>query len=243
MLRIQVRVKNEKLIAYREDEEINQREMAERCGVRFKIYVEMENLKHYPVKLLTDGTSIFSDDSENVAAVVGVPVEVLFPEALKFIQNSSFEKTVSPHQLSGMTQAQLLLPDENVEQAELQKTVQDVLQRFSPRTRRIVELRYGLAGSPAMTLSEISEQTGVSRERAGQILNKFEGKCRSSPKMVDKFIGVVDSANIESRGSVAQRRRFAEEARIKKEQENQAQQKRIAAHMNSKFYKDMEAIH
>jgi RNA polymerase primary sigma factor len=43
---------------------------------------------------------------------------------------------------------------------------------LKPRTRKIVELRFGLTGEAPMTLQEISDKYSVSRERIRQIINK-----------------------------------------------------------------------
>jgi len=54
-----------------------------------------------------------------------------------------------------------------------------MLGELESRERRVLLLRYGLAGSPAMTLREIGTQVGLTRERVRQIehiaLNKLRG--------------------------------------------------------------------
>ena len=43
------------------------------------------------------------------------------------------------------------------------------LDRLSPRTRRIIELRYGLAGGEPMMLEAVGRAVGLTRERVRQL--------------------------------------------------------------------------
>jgi RNA polymerase primary sigma factor len=54
---------------------------------------------------------------------------------------------------------------ENLRETE----VQDALATLSDRMRRVLELRYGLAGEPARSLEEVGKVLGVTRERVRQL--------------------------------------------------------------------------
>ncbi len=58
--------------------------------------------------------------------------------------------------------------------------VQAALESLPWRERRVLELRYGLAGEGPMTLEEIGTQVGVTRERVRQIESKTLLKLKNS---------------------------------------------------------------
>ncbi len=59
--------------------------------------------------------------------------------------------------------------DDKAALAVLKDQVAEELQRLTPRQRTVIELRFGLTTSVPMTLGEIGDRLGVSRERARQI--------------------------------------------------------------------------
>ena len=108
---------------------------------------------------------------------IGLDVE-LSPEEVEQIRRSSqaplsLEKPVGDeeesefgHFLADETEP---LPDE-VAEVEMQKAkLRLMLATLSGRRRRVLELRYGLAGEPPRTLEEIAPTFNVSRERIRQI--------------------------------------------------------------------------
>ncbi len=73
--------------------------------------------------------------------------------------------------------------DESPFDFALMNSLQDILDKtldiLSPREKRIMILRYGLAGECPLTLEEIGKIMGITRERVRQIQNKCIGKLRS----------------------------------------------------------------
>jgi RNA polymerase nonessential primary-like sigma factor len=67
-------------------------------------------------------------------------------------------------------------PEERLYQAELETCVQDWLDSLSDRQRWVVERRFGLNNRDAATLSELSQDLKVSRERIRQILLEAQSK-------------------------------------------------------------------
>jgi len=61
------------------------------------------------------------------------------------------------------------------------------------RERRVIELRYGLAGDPPMTLEEIGAEVGVTRERVRQIESKTLAKLKYS-EGGEKLKGTTDNS-------------------------------------------------
>lgn len=63
-----------------------------------------------------------------------------------------------------------LAPDDHVLQIEQRAVVDEaMLSLLSPRSRRVIELRYGIGGGEGLTYGQISEIIGVTRERVRQI--------------------------------------------------------------------------
>jgi len=63
----------------------------------------------------------------------------------------------------------VVMPDEEVNTAELRALLQEMLQELPPRAVRILQLRYGLLDGQTYTLEEIGKKLGVTRERVRQI--------------------------------------------------------------------------
>jgi len=65
-----------------------------------------------------------------------------------------------------------LSPDEVVDTADLHKDLLGLIQLLPPREIKILQMRFGLGGEDARTLSYIGNGFGISRERVRQIINK-----------------------------------------------------------------------
>ncbi|MEE9274323.1 MAG: RNA polymerase sigma factor RpoD/SigA [bacterium] len=72
--------------------------------------------------------------------------------------------------------------EENLFQHSLQEEIEDLLQGLDPREREIIRMRFGFDGEP-MTLEEIGQKIGLSRERIRQIekkaIRRFRARVRS----------------------------------------------------------------
>ena len=110
---------------------------------------------------------------EEVAKQAQVAVEDV--DALDEVRTS----TVSLHQpaaVDGETELGDLLPDADAEPIDDVVSVslradalRSALDRLSPRTRRVLELRYGLAGGEPLNLDVIGREVGLTRERVRQL--------------------------------------------------------------------------
>jgi RNA polymerase sigma factor (sigma-70 family) len=69
-------------------------------------------------------------------------------------------------------------PDLGVIESDLRSQVEAILDTLTPRERRILRLRFGLADDTAHTLEEISREFGLTRERVRQIEAQALGKLR-----------------------------------------------------------------
>ncbi len=70
-------------------------------------------------------------------------------------------------------------PDETATNNMLREQVRDVLSRLPPREARILQLRYGLHNGEILTLSEVGQRMGVTRERVRQIEAQALRRLRS----------------------------------------------------------------
>jgi RNA polymerase primary sigma factor len=56
----------------------------------------------------------------------------------------------------------------------------EALRRLPPRMNRLLTLRFGLGGAPPMTLAEVGEQLGITRERARQLESRALQELRTN---------------------------------------------------------------
>jgi RNA polymerase primary sigma factor len=92
-----------------------------------------------------------------------------------------FEDAISLDEVepdSGMTRAEGLADERTsdladaAERASLRRTLLGMLEDFDERAREVILLRFGLADDDAMTLEEVGQHFGVTRERIRQIESK-----------------------------------------------------------------------
>ena len=62
-----------------------------------------------------------------------------------------------------------LPPDVCLENAEIERRVQDWLDQLGERQRSVIESRYGLNGSEIHTLEQLAQNLDITRERVRQI--------------------------------------------------------------------------
>jgi RNA polymerase primary sigma factor len=79
-------------------------------------------------------------------------------------------------------------PDKDVSRRILQDQIQELLSDLTPKERRILEMRHGLADGVMRTLEEVGQEFGVTRERIRQIEAKAHEKIRQHPK-VKRLLG------------------------------------------------------
>ena len=78
-----------------------------------------------------------------------------------------------------LTDETMLLPDEEAEVTFRKEALRAVLSALSHRERRVLELRYGLAGEQPCTLDEVGRAFNVTRERIRQIESQSLKKLRA----------------------------------------------------------------
>ncbi|MEK6589461.1 MAG: RNA polymerase sigma factor RpoD/SigA [Nitrospinota bacterium] len=68
--------------------------------------------------------------------------------------------------------------EEELMQSSLKKEIDDLINKLSPREKKILKMRFGFQGEP-MTLKEIGKKIGLSRERIRQIEKRAKFKLLS----------------------------------------------------------------
>jgi len=71
-----------------------------------------------------------------------------------------------------------LSPKQVTQQELVHKEVREAVDTLPPREKKIVELRFGLAGERPYTLEEIGREFGISRERVRQLQNVALARLR-----------------------------------------------------------------
>jgi RNA polymerase primary sigma factor len=82
-------------------------------------------------------------------------------------------------------------PEQEAFEKALKNNVELALSSLKPREARILRLYYGLDGEEAMTLEEIGQQLGVTRERVRQIKERALARLRhvSRARSLESFLG------------------------------------------------------
>ncbi len=82
-------------------------------------------------------------------------------------------------------------PEQEAFEKALKTNVEAALSTLKPREAKILRLYYGLDGEDAMTLEEIGQQLGVTRERVRQIKERALARLRhvSRARSLESFLG------------------------------------------------------
>ncbi len=78
----------------------------------------------------------------------------------------------------------ILRPDQEASRRMLQDQIRGVLEELSPKEKRILEMRFGLADGVQHTLEEVGREFGVTRERIRQIEAKVHEKLRQNERIM-----------------------------------------------------------
>jgi RNA polymerase sigma factor (sigma-70 family) len=83
--------------------------------------------------------------------------------------------------------------DEKIMLEQVTQTLLDSLETLPPRSRRAVDIRYGLTSGHPKTLSEVGKDLGVCTERAKQIIEAALRKLRLSRATKELSVAAKDS--------------------------------------------------
>jgi len=71
------------------------------------------------------------------------------------------------------------VPESRVEGDELKREIDESLEGLTTREKKVLQLRFGLQGSPVLSLQKIGKKVGLSKERIRQIEKKAIRKIRT----------------------------------------------------------------
>lgn len=73
----------------------------------------------------------------------------------------------------------IIHPDRRIEQEQLKRDLADCMEGLTAREKRVLSMRFGLNGSPVLSLQKIGRSIGLSKERIRQIEKKAIRKIRT----------------------------------------------------------------
>jgi len=183
-IRATVTIRNNRLLSHREGLQLNQKKMAEACGVSFMHYCDLETLRSSPIK-----HGDWTDTALKICVFLEATPEYLFPEVVHKINKNKSQLFIADKLMSQINESANMLthptthhlladPEESLVSATRTKTIRKVLSTLAPREQKILELRFGLNGNAEHTIDEIGKQYEVTRERVREIVAKGIRKLR-----------------------------------------------------------------
>jgi len=121
--------------------------------------------------------------SEELSEYMGLPITKV-KEIIKFSQETTSLDTivddVNATRLADLVRDDSLIePFETVFSMIIQETMGNIILNLSEREMKIMQLRFGLAGDPPLTLEETGKLLGITRERVRQIQEKASNKLKA----------------------------------------------------------------
>ena len=144
-------------------------------GGAFRIPQKQANLLYNIHKTITAMTPMLerSPTTSEVAAELDVPreqVETLMRAQSEDIPlESGLDDETDFSLLDKLEQSSMPPLDERLVEESYRKLLSSMLKHLEEKERRVVTLRYGLAGQEPMTLKQVGDLIGLSRERVRQI--------------------------------------------------------------------------
>lgn len=181
-LRVEVRLRNNRLRTYREKLGLTQKQAAILSGVSIPAVAALENLNTQPF-----GPRGWTKAALGLAALYSSNPEDLFPAAVMSVENPVVWLEVDAAELVpllGATSADLALPPgDPVEASDLRECMDLTLNMLTNIERAVIRLRYGLDGEK-QTCENIAASVGVSRERIRQIEARALRKLRHPSRSI-----------------------------------------------------------
>jgi RNA polymerase primary sigma factor len=120
---------------------------------------------------------------DTVAKIKKIPVEERTEKEMGELRAWDVTEMLPNDSDSGMSTFEALpdqgeSPDESVQAEEMRIRIAHHLAGLDQKSRRVIELRFGLGGGEGLTLNSVAEMMGVSRERVRQIEAQALAKMR-----------------------------------------------------------------
>ena len=173
---VTIKLRNNQLKARRMKLGLTQKQLAVAAGVPVQVYGALENLAVSPT-YAGGGTSRRQGEWRrcvlDLATFFGCEPEQLFPPSVSRIKKTTIILEFDESQLP-IENTPMLLPsaEESLIKRDERAALKTALAALDPRQRSMIEQNYGLNGTKALTLDEIGQQYGLSKERVRQIILK-----------------------------------------------------------------------
>lgn len=212
-----LRLRNDEMIAWREKNDLTQKQAADLCDTTIGVWGHLERLK-YKTECFGKIIPVCKwEVIERIEEVTGIPVSTIAPMEL-WTQNEVQTEYESVADIptaviaAGMRQTdhlRLPAPEEVFAREEMHEAVGKVLKCLTPRQREVITLRFGLDGKGERSLNEISGILGI---RNSGVLTHLTSAMRrlSAPVRVEKLLLAMRGDRLpDERGDREFRRRNA----------------------------------
>jgi RNA polymerase sigma factor (sigma-70 family) len=168
-LRLKVRICNNRLIRLREALGYTTAKAAALAiGIGIGEYCAFEAMSLSPV----NPSGRWRPGASKIAAFHRVPEEFLWPEIALAVRKTSVAMEVDAAEAVAMLGGPVQVPEELVQANQDVDRVMDKLNELPVVIREVLHLRFGLTGKEPMTLDEVGEHIGKSRERVRSMESK-----------------------------------------------------------------------
>lgn len=183
-LRIEVRLKNNRLIRLREELGLRPKAMAEQIGTGYQMLLAFESLRRSPVRRSGEWTP----SALKIARFHGVSPSYCWPDVVLGIEKPIAQVEVSADQAAALLgQDQLAAlpapscdPEQKLMEAQLVDEMENAFENLSSREQRILAHHYGLGDATEQTMQDLASLGGCSRERIRQIEMRARAKLKDS---------------------------------------------------------------
>jgi RNA polymerase sigma factor (sigma-70 family) len=181
--RVRLKVRNNRLIRYREELGMTPREFCDAADIGYGQYMQYEALTRSPLGGHTDP---WNPLARHIAAFHGVDPEELWPDAVLQLKTSAAERTMGAEELSMVSgTSTTALPtcsaEDSFDAEELRSVASGALVlNLTPKEQKVLMMRLGFVGGEEQGLRKIGAAFQVSVERVRQIEAKSLGKLRKS---------------------------------------------------------------
>lgn len=171
---ITLKLRNNRMRGRRKELGLSVPRAAEMAGIHFQLWWKYEALRLSPFRH-KNAKQVWKVSALSVARVLGLAVDECFPEAVCAVVAPEATRTIKAEELiafSEFVSATALEEPKSAEQllvlCQRSSAVVRAREELSPRLRNVVELRF----DDDLTLDQVGEHLGVTRERARQLEKK-----------------------------------------------------------------------
>jgi len=162
IFRVEIRLRNDRLIRAREELGWTQAEAARKIGINGSLLNALETLRKSPW-----GAEGWRPTAETIATFYGLGLDYLWPDAIDRVTRTRFEASIAAGVVGSLVgeHSQRLLSAVAGEDAETAEVLRGAVGRLDARDLRVLTRRY----RDGWTLEEVAVEDDTTRERIRQI--------------------------------------------------------------------------